>query len=179
VLFESKIEENFHGSPVPTTAMLLMAGVIALLAVFLLLADRLGKRERPIGRITLRDSIFIGCAQAFAVFPGVSRSGVTMTAGLALGLSRESAARFSFLLAAPIIAGAGLKTAVEFTGQTQAGMFSNSEQLIFPIGLVTAAVIGFFCIKFLLTFLQKHSFLGFAVYRWVLALIVLGFALFR
>jgi undecaprenyl-diphosphatase len=179
VLFESKIEDNFHGSPIPTAAMLLMAGVIALLAVFLLLADRLGKRERPLGRITLRDSIVIGLAQALAILPGVSRSGATMTTGLALGLDRESAARFSFLLAAPIIAGAGLKSAVEFAGQTQAGIISNSELLIFPIGLVTAAVIGFFCIKFLLTFLQKHSFLGFAVYRWALALVVLAFAFFR
>jgi undecaprenyl-diphosphatase len=163
VLFESKIEDNFHGSPIPTAAMLLMAGVIALLALFLLLADRLGKRERPLGRITLRDSIVIGLAQALAILPGVSRSGATMTTGLALGLDRESAARFSFLLAAPIIAGAGLKSAVEFAGQTQAGIISNSELLIFPIGLVTAAVIGFFCIKFLLTHIplvnnQKNTF---------------------
>ena len=90
--------------------MIAMAVIIALLGTALFLAERWARHERGIDKITLKDSIVIGVAQAFAVFPGVSRSGSTITTGLFLGLTRETAARFSFLLSAPLIAGAGAKS---------------------------------------------------------------------
>ncbi len=113
VLLESKIDRWFHpaGAPVSATAIFILAAIIALLALALFAAERLARHVRELNSVSLKDALIIGLAQAFAVFPGVSRSGSTITAGLALGLKREAAARFSFLLGAPIIAGAGLKSA--------------------------------------------------------------------
>jgi undecaprenyl-diphosphatase len=159
--------------------MVLMAVAIAVLGGLLLLADRLGKQKRPFARIRFLDTVLIGLAQALAIFPGVSRSGATITAGLALGLEREAAARFSFLLSAPIIAGAGLKSLYELLTGIRSGAIAASELIIFPIGFLTAAVSGFFCIKLLLTFLQKHSTRTFVYYRWALAVLVLVVALVR
>jgi undecaprenyl-diphosphatase len=102
----------------------------------------------------------------------VSRSGSTITAGLALGLEREAAARFSFLLSAPIIAGAGLKSLYDFSEQIAAGTIAKSELSIFPIGFIAAAVSGFFCIKYLLSYLKKHSTNVFVWYRFALAALV-------
>src|SRR5512136_1942170 len=112
VLLESKITELFHApnAPIQPTAMVAMGIIIALLGALLFLAERFARHERRMDKLSLKDAIAIGLAQAFAVFPGVSRSGSTITAGLALGLERETAARFSFLLSAPIVAGVGLKS---------------------------------------------------------------------
>ena len=159
--------------------MVLMAVAIAILGGLLLLADRLGKQKRPFARIRFLDTVLIGLAQALAIFPGVSRSGATITAGLALGLEREAAARFSFLLSAPIIAGAGLKSLYELLTGIRSGAIAGTELMIFPIGFLAAAVSGFFCIKLLLTFLQKHSTRTFVYYRWALAVLVLVVAFVR
>jgi undecaprenyl-diphosphatase len=130
--------------------------------------------------ISFRDSMIIGLAQALAIFPGVSRSGSTITAGLALGLEREAAARFSFLLSAPIIAGAGLKSLWDVYQQYQAGAgFSQADLLLFPIGFIAAAISGYFCVKYLLLFLQKHSTDVFVYYRWFLAILIIVVALVR
>jgi undecaprenyl-diphosphatase len=179
VLFESDVTASFHVQPIPRLSLVLMAVAIAILGGLLLLADRLGKQKRPFARIRFLDTVLIGLAQALAIFPGVSRSGATITAGLALGLEREAAARFSFLLSAPIIAGAGLKSLYELLTGIRSGAIAASELIIFPIGFLTAAVSGFFCIKLLLTFLQKHSMRTFVYYRWALAVLVLVVALVR
>jgi undecaprenyl-diphosphatase len=180
LLFEKKIEDLFHpGASISGTAMLWMAFIIALLGALLLLADSLGRRNRPMKAMGWKDALSIGFAQALAIFPGVSRSGATITAGLALGLERPAAARFSFLLSAPIIAGAGAKSLYELAKGAKAGAIPSSELMLFPIGFLIAAVSGWLCIKFLLGFLQKHSTKAFVWYRWALALLVAIVALAR
>jgi undecaprenyl-diphosphatase len=145
----------------------------------LFLAERLAAHQRHLAQLTLKDSVLIGLAQALAIFPGVSRSGSTITAGLALGLERETAARFSFLLSAPIVAGAGVKSIFGIAKEMQAGMTTGSDFMLFAVGFVAAAISGYFCIKVLLRFLQKHPTDIFAYYRWMLALLVLVVALAR
>lgn len=179
VLLEGRIEEGFHIQPIPRASMLSMAAGIFILGGLLWLADALSRRDRDFGTIRTRDALLIGLAQALAIFPGVSRSGATMTAGLALGLEREAAARFSFLLSAPIIAGAGLKSAWDLVQELQAGTVAKGELALMPVGFVVAALSGFLCIKFLLRFLQRHSTRVFTWYRWALAGLVLAVALAR
>ena len=181
VLLESKIEAWFHtpGVPIKPLAMMAMAVIIALLGSVLFIAERMARHQRPLKDLSLKDTLIIGVAQAFAIFPGVSRSGSTITAGLALGFEREAAARFSFLLGAPIIAGAGLKSLWDIYKAVHAGTLPSNELILFPIGLVVAAISGYWCIKFLLRFLQKNSSVIFVYYRWALAALVLIVALFR
>ena len=181
VLGESKIETLFHvpGEPIKAGAMIAMGVIIALLAALLWLAEALAKHERGMEQITLRDTILIGLAQAFAIFPGVSRSGSTITAGLGLGLKRETAARFSFLLSAPIIAGAVAKSSLDVVKAFQTGAFAQSELILFPIGVIVAGVSGYFAIRFLLRYLQTNSTLAFVWYRFGLAALVIAVALIR
>jgi undecaprenyl-diphosphatase len=184
VLFESKIEQLFHpeGSPILAPSMIAMAAIIAVLGAFLLLADRLAKHVRPMGTVGWKDALVIGLSQALAIFPGVSRSGATITAGLAMGLERESAARFSFLLSAPIIAGAGLKSLYDLFRGHDAGLAAaggSPTAVVVVVGFLVAAVSGFLCIKFLLDFLQKHTTKAFVFYRWALAVLIAAVALVR
>lgn len=179
VLLESKIGEAFHSNPIPRGSMLFMAASIAGLALLLWLADRLAAHRKPFAQIKAKDALYIGLAQAFAVIPGVSRSGATITAGLALGLERAAAARFSFLLSAPIIAGAGAKSLYDLYKQIHSGAVAGAELAIFPIGFIAAAISGFLCIKFLLNYLKKHSTAVFVWYRAALAALVLIVALAR
>ncbi|MCI0478133.1 MAG: undecaprenyl-diphosphate phosphatase, partial [Anaerolineales bacterium] len=177
VLFESKIEELFHAPNAQhnTGAMIAMGVIIALLGAALFVAERIARHTRALKHVSLKDAILIGCAQALALFPGVSRSGATITAGLALGLEREVAARFSFLLSAPIIAGAGAKSVF---GLIRDGI-APSELIFFGVGFVSAAISGYLCIKFLLRFLQRNSTDVFVYYRWLLAALVIGVAVMR
>jgi len=177
VLAESKIDQWFHqpNTPISKNAILVLAIIILLLAFALLIAEKLAKHTRSMEGLTFKDVVIIGLSQALAVFPGVSRSGSTITAGLALGLKREDAARFSFLLGAPIIAGAGAKGLIDLI---QAG-FTGNELILFPIGIVVAAITGYFCIKYLLTYLQKHSTDIFVYYRWALAGLIVLVAFLR
>ncbi len=182
VLFEGKIDDWFHqpGQSISQAAILVMAAIIVLLALLLLAADKTARHAREMKEMKFKDAILISIAQAFAIFPGVSRSGSTITAGLALGLKREAAARFSFLLGAPIIFGAGLKSVWDLFEDYQAGIgFTGSELMLFPIGMVVAAVSGFFCIKYLLKFLQSHNTNIFVFYRFGLALLIAVVALIR
>jgi undecaprenyl-diphosphatase len=111
--------------------------------------------------ISLKDVLIIGFAQMLALMPGVSRSGITMTAGLFVGMKRETAARFSFLLAMPITFGAAL---MKLKGILVHGIPDN-EVASFVLGVVFATLAGFFVIKYLLKFLQSHSFAVFVWYR--------------
>jgi undecaprenyl-diphosphatase len=179
LLLESRIDALFHrpGVPISSTAMIVMAAIIAAFGVLLLLADRLGRQAQYMEDLSLKDTLLIGLSQALAVFPGVSRSGATITTGLALGLEREEAARFSFLLSAPIILAAGVKSVWELFAGMHAGALPQSDLIVFPIGFVMAALSGFLCIRFLLEYLQTNNMKIFAYYRWGLALVILLVAL--
>jgi len=181
VFGEKKIEALFHqpGVQIQTSAMIVMAVIIALLGTALYFADKLASHVRKLEKYTLKDVILIGLAQGLAIFPGVSRSGSTMTAALALGSERESAAKFSFLLSAPIIAGAGAKSLVELFKGISTGAIASSETILFPIGVIVAAVSGFVCIRFMLHFLQRNSTRVFVYYRWGLAVLLVVVALLR
>jgi undecaprenyl-diphosphatase len=155
--------ETVFRAPVFIAASLAGAGLL------LLLADKFGKHQRSMKTLGLVDVALIGLFQALALMPGVSRSGITMTAGLMRGLNRMSAARFSFLLSAPIILGAGVYNLPAIIKQG-----SQPGQMGFYLaGFIAAAVSGYLVIAFLLRFVQTHSFAVFAYYRFVLGGLVL------
>lgn len=181
VLAESKIEELFHtpGQPVQPTAMIAIALLMAGMGVALWIADRAAQHAEGMEKLSLKQALIIGTAQALAIFPGVSRSGSTITAGLALGLKRETAARFSFLLLAPITAGAGIKSLYDVVQEIQVGTLASNDLIFFLIGMISAAISGYLCIRFLLNYLQKHNVNLFAYYRVALAAVIIVVALFR
>jgi undecaprenyl-diphosphatase len=164
LLFEKKAETAFRA---PEHIAILLGSV----GLLLILAEILARHIRRLDQITLKDSILIGLSQAFAVMPGVSRSGITMTTGLFLGLNRRSAAHFSFLLATPIIAGAGLHNIPKWLRET-----TNGDLTLLPalVGFLASVISSYLCIKYLLRFLQRHTFIPFAVYRLIVAALVLG-----
>jgi undecaprenyl-diphosphatase len=138
-------------------------------AVVMLFVDRQAKRHDPLSKIDGRKAGLIGLAQAAAIVPGVSRSGSTITAGLALGLSGEAATRFSFLLAVPAIAGAILKVGLNDSALQEVGMNPG----VFIVGIVSAFVSGYAAIKFMLAFLTRRGLAPFAYYRIGLGILVL------
>lgn len=122
-----------------------------------------------------KEAFWVGLAQALALIPGMSRSGATIAAGLAAGYTREAAARFSFLIGTPIALGAGLYKATDII-QAQP---SSSEVMQLIIGVVTAAILGFAVIRWLLGYVQKHSLRVFLIYRLVFASTVIIIWLLR
>ena len=181
VLLEGKVGDWFHSpyEPVRSDAIIAIAIILALWGALLLLAERFARHVRTVHDLTIKDALFIGLAQALAVFPGISRSGSTITAGLAVGLERAAAARFSFLLSAPIIAGAGVKSLWDVYHGIASGTIASGELILFPVGFVTAAVSGYLTIRFLLGYLQRHSNNVFVYYRWALAVLLIAAALRR
>lgn len=180
-LGESKIEALFHqpNAPIQTWALITMAAIIAGLGLLLWLADSLARHLEGMQQISLKQAFLIGLSQAVALFPGVSRSGATITTGLALGLKRDAAAKFSFLLSAPIIAGAGLKSAYDILKESQAGALASSDLILFLAGFLAAGVMGYLCIRFLMNYLQNHTTKVFAIYRFGLAALIVVVALLR
>ena len=162
-LFESAAEEKFRSPLVIGAAMI----VVALLMEW---GERAGRREHALGQVGLMDSLLVGLAQAFAVIPGVSRSGATMTAGLFRSMKRETAARFSFLLSTPIIAGAALKKAMEIR---HTGLPADMR-LPFALGIVIAGLVGYLVIAVLIRYLERKTFRIFVVYRLALGVLVLA-----
>ncbi len=132
-------------------------------------AERVATRTRTFAEMSFKDAMIVGCCQALALIPGVSRSGSTITAGLFLGLQRESAARFSFLLSAPIVFGAGSYKILKLI--TGPGL--ESGQLSFYVaGFLASAISGYGFIALLMNFVQKHSLAVFAYYRFFLTALV-------
>lgn len=168
VLFEDPIEQFFRQRV--DVIISLLAGV----GVLMWIADRLGKKRRDMGQVRVWDALLMGVAQATALMPGVSRSGATITTGLALGLRREDAARFSFLLSAPAIVGAALWT-LKGVGKMQ--MVEGAVPLLVA-GFLASLAFGMASIAFLLRYLQRHSVLAFTIYR-ILVAVWLYFALVR
>jgi undecaprenyl-diphosphatase len=164
--FEDFIGETFHGDS--DAARLAIAGFLVIGAVLLWLADRLGRRTREIEALNAPTALTIGFSQALALFPGISRSGATLTTGLALGLTREAAARFSFLLAVPITLGAGIYGSRHLLTEAHTGV----EWLAIAVGFAAAAISGMLAIGFLLSWLRNRSVTIFSVYRIVFAAFV-------
>jgi undecaprenyl-diphosphatase len=152
-------------TPALTGTMLIVMGAV------LWLVDRSAKQERGITTMTWRDAILVGLAQMFAIVPGVSRSGSTITAGRAVGMTREAAAVFSFLLSLPIIT-----AAVVFEGR-----HALSEGVTAPLiaGVIAAAVSGWLAISVLLKFISRNSYGVFALYRLIVGAGVLAVAFYR
>jgi undecaprenyl-diphosphatase len=165
---ERIIEEQLRS---PYLAAVLLAGVGALFLV----AEQWAVQRRALKDVGLADALLIGCAQATALVPGVSRSGITIVAGLWLGLRRDEAARFSFLMATPVIAGAGI---LRLRTLTPASMTAE-EWALFAAGFAAAAVFGLLAIAWLLAYLRRRSLAVFAYYRLALAALIVGLALTR
>jgi undecaprenyl-diphosphatase len=152
-----------------------VAGFLLVTAALLAASERLGRREQDLDTLNWLDALLVGLAQALAIFPGISRSGSTIAAGLARGLRREPAARFSFLLATPIILGAGLFKMVDLA--QMGGLAAQAPLLV--VGFVAAGIVGFGCIYFLLRYLQRRRLYPFAMYCTIAGVICLIVALIR
>jgi undecaprenyl-diphosphatase len=126
--------------------------------------------------LTLGRAFIVGCAQTLALIPGVSRSGITIVTGMMCGLRRDEAARFSFLMASPLLFGAGVKKSLDLV--SSGVPISSDEKTALIVGVVTAFIGGWLVIRFLLDFLRSHSLRVFAWYRIAVAAIVLAFLLF-
>jgi undecaprenyl-diphosphatase len=159
VLLDEKAAAAIHNP-------LVIAGTLMAMGVVLWLVDTSVKRQEPIEDMTWLRSLGIGVAQAIAIIPGVSRSGVTITAGRGLGFSREAIAKYSFMAAFPIILGAG---AWGLRKEHLATLFS----LDWALGFLAAFVFSMIAMRFMLDYLRKHSFLVFAVYRLALGAVVI------
>lgn len=158
--------ENFFASVVRSPWVVVCNLVIV--GVLFIVAEAMGSRCRQASNMSFVGALGIGLAQAAALVPGVSRSGATMTLGLFLGLRREEAARFSFLMSVPIIAGAGV---LQLGGLVSKGM-DASEALPFAIGLSSSTIVGYLAIKSFIRFVADHSLRTFAYYRFGLATVV-------
>ena len=161
-IFESKFEELVR-EPARIALMLCVGAAI------LWLADRWGSKQRDETSLSFRESLGIGVAQVIALVPGISRSGISISAGMFLGLNREAAARFSFLMATPVIGGAGVWEARKFFTH-EAG--PNPEMNVVVIGFLAAMVSGFLAVRFMLEFLKRQPLTAFIVYRIVAAVVV-------
>ena len=151
----------------------LIAAALIFVALLMWLGEKAGKLAKPLTGISFADSLIVGCAQAFALIPGVSRSGSTITAGLFRGMKREAAVRFSFLLSTPIIAGAALLKVDELHKEgLPAGMHAP-----FLVGILVSAVVGYAAIAWLIRYLQSNSLRAFIVYRIVAGVVVIALAL--
>lgn len=161
--------ETTWRSPLVIGTMLIGIGIL------MAIAERVSRRERGIGAIGLTDAITIGFAQALAIVPGTSRSGITITAGLFRNIDRAAAARFSFLLSTPAVAAAAAKAFYDLYKQ---GGVAPDMRLPFYTGIVVSALTGCIVIAFLLRFLRANSLRFFVIYRIIFGLIVLALAVF-
>lgn len=149
--------------------MFLIAFALIIMGIILYIVDKKAKSKIEYKDITLKQSFWISMSQAIAAaFPGVSRSGITMTVGRGMGLKRESVAKYSFLLSTPIVAAAALYDLKDFV-----------FNIPFFIGILASFIVGVIVIKFLLEYLKKGSFKIFAIYRVILGLFIIGLCIVR
>jgi undecaprenyl-diphosphatase len=155
------------------TPLLEAAIRLLITAVVLALAEWLGKRNRSLEKMTWLDALFVGIAQVIAIFPGASRSGTTIGAGMARGLDRPSAARFAFLMSVPVMLAAGGYQSLDLLKMAGLGSFLP----LLAVGFVSAAIVGWLAVRWLLGYLNKHSLYIFAAYCAVIGTACLVFAL--
>jgi len=161
LLFVDWIEANLRS---PSVIVFTLSGY----AILMVLADRFGRRTRDISSVQLKDAILIGVSQALALVPGTSRSGITITTAMALGFERQDAARFSFLLAVPVILLATLYSLL--------GLLSSAAPVAWgqlAIGVIVSAIVAYVSIEFFMRFVSRIGLLPFAIYRFALAAVIL------
>ncbi|MDO8869482.1 MAG: undecaprenyl-diphosphatase UppP [Methanobacteriaceae archaeon] len=169
ILFKSNFESLFSS--------ILAVGIFLIITGFLLWgSERFSQRIRPedrkpLKKLTIKNSLIVGIAQAFAIAPGISRSGATISAGLFLGFERELAARYSFLLSIPAILGAALVQAKDITS-----LDMSTAALV--AGFLAAAISGYLAIKFMLKLIKERSLLIFAYYCWIVGIIAVALSLY-
>lgn len=168
LLLKSKVEAAFS-SPVLTAVLLFVT------AVMLTLAEIFTRRERDLESLTPLDALVIGFFQLLAIFPGISRSGATISGGLTRKLKRESAARFSFLMSIPIMLAAGLLSALDLAKVPDVGSFLP----VLSLGFFAALGVGYLSIRWLLGFLKSRSLFPFAIYCGVVSVLTIFIAYFR
>lgn len=162
LLLKDVVEELFNSPAI--TAILLSCT-----AILLILAELLTKKEKSLEKLTWKDSLLVGVFQALAIFPGISRSGATISGGLFKGYTREAATRYSFLLSIPIMLAAGLLSVIDLV---KSEFFLDFLPTLL-LGFVIAGVIGYLSIRWLLGYVKKNSFFGFAIYCIVIATVTL------
>ena len=160
--------ENVFADPLATAFFLLVNALI------LVIAERIGKRTRLLEELLEKDALLIGFAQALAIFPGISRSGLTITGGMARNLQRVSAAKFSLLMSIPVMLAVGAYATLEFV------VIPNFCSLlpVFVPGFITAGVVGYYSIRWLMKYLTHATLFRFAIYSLLIALTVIGFTYF-
>jgi undecaprenyl-diphosphatase len=163
--FEHIIEDKLR-HPIPIAAALIVVGLL------MGWADYAARLERRMDQLRFSDAIVVGTAQAFALFPGVSRSGITIIAGLWQGMNRQTAARFSFLLSTPIIAGAAAKELPKLIKLHRAGLLGMPLSTV-AISIAVSAIVGYFVIAFFLRYLQTSTLKIFVYYRIALGIVIL------
>jgi len=146
---------------------LVIASALIILAIILFFVEKKATFSKSMNTIELKDSLFVGFIQCLALIPGSSRSGTTITAGLLRGFTRESAARFSFLLSIPAIAGSGI-----FELKDVIGNFTSENAVLLLVATIVSGLSGYWAIAFLLKFLKTHSMIVFIVYRILLGLMI-------
>ena len=162
LLFESAIDSSFR-------QLWIIGAALIIYSIVMVLAEKMAKQTKTKDETSIKDALIIGIFQAIALIPGVSRSGSTISAGLFLGLKREEAAKFAFMLSGPIIAGAGAKKFLETISNPTS--FTNID--FFLIGIVSSAIFGYFTIKFLLMYLSTNTLYPFVVYRLILGTLLI------
>lgn len=163
ILLEETIENALRGN------FALIAFALIFMGIIIYLCDYYFKQKKGFEEMTWLDALVIGCAQVFALIPGFSRSGTTIAAARARGMNREDAAKFSFYLSAPVVAGAVLLTFLKDSTMT----LIQANIGIFVLGVFISFLAGLICIKFLLKYLKSHDFKIFMWYRIILGIIVL------
>ena len=166
-LFESTVEEKLRDPVVVATMLILFSGA-------LILAELWGKKRLQASQLGVPGALLVGLAQSVALIPGVSRSGITMSAGMLAKLDRQQAATFAFLLSGPIVAGAGLKKLYDVVKEMRNGLLGREDLQFFVVGFIMAGVVGYVTIRFMLAYLREHSLYAFVVYRLALGAIVLA-----
>ncbi len=166
----------FHDQAEEWTNPFLIAGAMIGIGLVMWLAERTGSGKKTIAGIAIPDAAAIGLSQALAIVPGVSRSGVTIAAGLFRNIERGAAARFSFLLSTPVIAGAALSAGRHLM---KSGGLPADMRTPFAVGILISAVTGCAVIAFFLKYLRRHTLMVFVYYRLIFGIIVIALALFR
>jgi undecaprenyl-diphosphatase len=161
LLFADWIAANLRS---PTVIVYTLSGY----AILMVLADRYGRKSREIASVQIKDAVLVGLAQALALVPGTSRSGITISAAMALGFERQDAARFSFLLAVPVIL---LATLYSLYGLLTSNIAVAWGQL--AIGVLVSAIVAYLSIEFFMRFVSRIGLLPFAIYRLILAAVIL------